>query len=74
MIQPDKNVWVFVEQRGGKPSDVSLELLSKGRKLADVMNGMLISVVIGSDVKNVSAESFRYGADESFLARSPGPQ
>ncbi len=71
MIQPDNNVWVFVEQRGGKPSDVSLELLSKGRKLADVMNGMLISVVIGSDVKNVSAESFRYGADESFLVDHP---
>jgi electron transfer flavoprotein alpha subunit len=69
--QPDNNVWVFVEQRGGKPSDVSLELLSKGRKLADVMNGMLISVVIGSDVKNVSAESFRYGADESFLVDHP---
>jgi electron transfer flavoprotein alpha subunit len=35
------------------------------------MNGKLISVVIGSDVKNVSVESFRYGADESFLVDHP---
>ena len=37
-------VWVFIEQRGGKPADVSLELLSKGRKLADSMGGLLKSV------------------------------
>ena len=71
MNQLDNNVWVFVEQHGRKPSDVSLELLSKGRKLADAMNGMLISLVIGSDVKNISMESFRYGADESFLVDHP---
>ncbi len=71
MNQLDNNIWVFVEQRSGKPSDVSLELLSKGRKLADTMNGMLISVVVGSDVRNISVESFRYGADESFLIDHP---
>ncbi len=67
MNQPSNNVWVFVEQRAGKASDVSLELLSKGRKLADSMNGRLISVVIGNHVRPVSVESFRYGADESLL-------
>ena len=71
MSQSENNVWIFVEQHGGKPSDVSLELLSKGRKLADAMHGMLISVVIGSDVKNVSVDSFRYGADESLLVDHP---
>ena len=29
------NVWVFIEQEGGKIADVSLELVSKGRELAD---------------------------------------
>ncbi|MGA9407542.1 MAG: electron transfer flavoprotein subunit alpha/FixB family protein [Bacteroidota bacterium] len=71
MNELSNNVWVFVEQHDGKPSDVSLELLSKGRKLADTMNGLLVSVVIGSEVKNVSVESFRYGADESFLVDHP---
>jgi electron transfer flavoprotein alpha subunit len=61
------DVWVFVEQHDGKAAEVSFELLSKGRKLADAMKGTLKSVVIGSDVKPVAMETFRYGADEAFL-------
>ncbi|HTY11608.1 MAG TPA: electron transfer flavoprotein subunit alpha/FixB family protein [Bacteroidota bacterium] len=72
MDQLDNNVWVFVEQHGGKPSDVSLELLSKGRKLADVMKGRLIAIVVGSEVKPVAVESFRFGADEAYLVDHPG--
>ena len=60
-------IWVFIEQRSGKPADVSLELLSKGRKLADAINGKLKSVVIGDAVQHIAEETFRYGADESFL-------
>ena len=29
------NVWVYVELNNGKPSELSLELLGKGRELAD---------------------------------------
>ena len=65
------DVWVFVEQRDGKPADVSFELLSKGRKLADAMGGSLSSVVLGSRVKPVAVESFRFGADGSFLVDNP---
>lgn len=65
------DVWVFVEQRGGKPADVSFELLSKGRKLADAMGGSLRSVVIGEGVREIAAETFRYGADEALLVQHP---
>ncbi|MGE5314854.1 MAG: electron transfer flavoprotein subunit alpha/FixB family protein [Acidobacteriota bacterium] len=61
------DIWVFIEQRGGKPADVSFELLSKGRKLADSMQCPLKSVVIGSNVKAIAAETFRYGADEAYV-------
>jgi electron transfer flavoprotein alpha subunit len=61
------DVWVFIEQREGKPADVSFELLSKGRKLADTMKGLLKSVVIGHGVKELALETFRYGVDESYL-------
>ena len=37
MSENGRDVWVFIEQRGGKPAEVSYELLSKGRKLADAM-------------------------------------
>lgn len=60
-------VWVFIEQRSGKPADVSFELLSKGRKLAGIMGGKLKAVVIGFNVQHIAAESFIYGADETYL-------
>ncbi len=67
----NNQVWVFIEQRDGKPADVSLELLSKGRKLADNMNGILKSVVIGDNVSHIAAETFQYGANESYLIQHP---
>jgi electron transfer flavoprotein alpha subunit len=60
-------VWVFIEQRSGKHADVSFELLSKGRKLADAMGGLLKAVVIGSDVKKLAAETFKFGVNEALL-------
>jgi electron transfer flavoprotein alpha subunit len=63
----NRDVWVFVEQRNGKPADVSFELLSKGRKLAENLNGRLKSVVIGSNVKNIAKETFKYGAEEALV-------
>ncbi|MEJ2634648.1 MAG: electron transfer flavoprotein subunit alpha, partial [Calditrichia bacterium] len=62
-----KEVWVFIEQKNGKPADVSLELLSKGRKLAQNLSGELKAVVIGHNVKPVAEEAFRYGAGEALV-------
>jgi electron transfer flavoprotein alpha subunit len=67
----NKDVWVFIEQRDGKPADVSFELLSKGRKLAENLNGNLKAVIIGSKIKQLAAETFRYGAVEALVVDSP---
>jgi electron transfer flavoprotein alpha subunit len=67
----NSEVWVFVEQRAGKPADVSFELLSKGRKLADNMNGVLKSIVIGDKVKDIAVKTFEYGVDECYLIEHP---
>ncbi len=67
----NKDVWVFVEQRNGKPADVSFELLSKGRKLAASLNGKLKSVVIGSDVKSIAEQTFKFGASEAYVIDNP---
>lgn len=66
-----KEVWVFVEQRDGIAADVSLELLSKGRKLADSLKGELKSVVIGYNVKDIAESTFKYGADEALVVDHP---
>ncbi len=70
-MNTNTDVWVFIEQRNGKAADVSFELLSKGHKLAQGMGGLLKSVVIGSEVKNLAAETFSFGADESILVDHP---
>ncbi len=70
-MNTNTEVWVFIEQRNGKAADVSFELLSKGHKLAQAMGGALKSVVIGSEVKDLAAETFCYGADESILVDHP---
>lgn len=64
-------VFVFIEQRNGKPADVSFELLCKGRKLADSMNGPLKAVVIGHNVKGIAEETFKYGANEALVIDHP---
>jgi electron transfer flavoprotein alpha subunit len=65
------DVWVFIEQRNGKAADVSYELLSKGRKLADAMNGTLKAIILGSNVKHLANEVFTFGTDEALLIDNP---
>jgi electron transfer flavoprotein alpha subunit len=71
MTDNSNEVWVFVEQRSGKPADVSFELLSKGRKLADSLRGALKAVVIGHDMQDVAKQTFAYGAGEVLLVDDP---
>jgi electron transfer flavoprotein alpha subunit len=67
MSTTTRDVWVFIEQRNGKPADVSLELLCKGRKLAQAMGGVVKAVVMGDSVDTLIAEAFRFGADEAIV-------
>jgi electron transfer flavoprotein alpha subunit len=64
-------VWVFLEQRSGKPADVSFELLSKGRKLAERLDGLLKAVVIGHEVNWIAEKTFDYGAHEVHIIDHP---
>lgn len=67
MEEKNRDVWVFIEQRNGKPADVSFELLSKGRKLASSLRSSLKAIVIGHKVRHIAEETFKYGADEAIL-------
>src|SRR3972149_943732 len=64
-------VWVFIEQRAGKPADVSFELLCKGNKLAETMGGVLKAIVIGSGTNEIVKQTFIYGADEAIVIDHP---
>ncbi len=70
-MKKQNEIWVFIEVRNGKPADVSLELVSKGHKLAAITNSVLKSVVIGENVKHIAEETFKYGVDEAILVDAP---
>ncbi len=65
-----KNVWVFIEHERGTLHPVSLELLGKGRALADTLGVELAGVVIGPTdeaTRGFCATAFHYGADLCYL-------
>jgi len=64
-------VWIFIEQRDGKPADVSFELLCKGLKLSDAMKGKLKAIVIGDNLNEIVEQTFTYGADEAIVIEHP---
>ncbi|KAB3529867.1 electron transfer flavoprotein subunit alpha/FixB family protein [Alkaliphilus serpentinus] len=66
-ISEYKGVWVFAEQRGGEILNVSLELLGKGRELADSLGTKLTAVLLGDQVKDIASELIHYGADEVIV-------
>jgi electron transfer flavoprotein alpha subunit len=52
----DNNILVFAEHFRGKLSDITFELLSKGRELAAKNGGTLYAVVIGDGIRQLAAD------------------
>ena len=57
------NVIVYCEYEDGHVADVSLELLTKGRVLADRLGVKLEAVVLGDKLEGIEKELFPYGVD-----------
>lgn len=57
-----KGVWVFSEN-----ADLMLEMLGKGREIADKLGSKLAAVVVGSNVADRANELLKYGADKVYL-------
>ncbi len=66
-----RGVWVFIEQTGGKPAKVSLELIGKGRELADKLDVKLMAFVLGESVGRLAQEIIYYGVDGVIVADDP---
>jgi electron transfer flavoprotein alpha subunit len=62
-----KNIVVYIEHFGGEIENVSLEMLSKGRELADQVGWDLVGLLLGRDVTNHLDVVFTYGADKVIL-------
>jgi electron transfer flavoprotein alpha subunit len=65
------NVFVYCESEEGIIAEVSLELLTKGRKLADELGCMLEAVVAGANLKGIEKQILPYGVDVLYIADDP---
>ena len=66
MSESKNNLIVYCEYDEGKVADVSLELLTKGRVLADRLGVKLEAVVLGDNLKDIEKQVFPYGADTLY--------
>jgi len=64
-------VWIFAEQHAGQLADTPIELLSKGRELADKLGVELAAVLLGDDVEGLTDRLAHLGADKVYLAQHP---
>jgi electron transfer flavoprotein alpha subunit len=61
-----KGVWVYSENR-----DLMLEMLCKGRELADKLQTELAAILLGCKVKGKAEDIVRYGADKVYVMDDP---
>ncbi|MCU4176789.1 electron transfer flavoprotein subunit alpha/FixB family protein [Carboxylicivirga sp. N1Y90] len=57
------SIFVICEIEEGKVADVSLELMTKGRSLANELKCKLEALVLGHNLKGVEKELYPFGAD-----------
>lgn len=65
------NVFVYCEVEEGVIAEVSQELLTKGRSLANELKCKLEAVVVGSGLDGIESQIFPYGADIVHIADDP---
>ena len=65
------NIFVYCELENGVVADVSLELCTKGRQLANRLNCKLEAVVIGNGLDGVEKQIIPYGVDTLWVADNP---
>ena len=66
------NVFVYLEIEGTTVADVSLELLTKGRKLANQLGCQLEAVAAGNNLAGIEKQVLPFGVDKLHVFAAPG--
>ncbi len=61
------NVWVFCETSDGRLRNVGLELIAKGRELADKLGEKLVAVLVGHEIEAHAQKLIHHGADKVIV-------
>ncbi|MHC4621657.1 MAG: electron transfer flavoprotein subunit alpha/FixB family protein, partial [Planctomycetota bacterium] len=70
-VNRDGEVWVFAEQHNGELEETPIELMSKGRRLADTLGVKLGAALLGEEVRELGAKLIHYGADRVYVVEHP---
>lgn len=66
------NVFVYCEIEGTQVKDVALELLTKGRKLANTLGVKLEAIIAGTGLEGVENQVIKYGVDKVHIFDAEG--
>jgi electron transfer flavoprotein alpha subunit len=66
-----KGIWVFAEQEEGRLAEISLELLTAARCLAEKRKSEICAVLLGDRVMPLADSLMAHGADRVLLAEDP---
>jgi len=69
--EESKAIWVYLEQDDGVLENVSLEMLAKGREMADQLKWKLVGLLVGQGVAPLAKTAISHGADEIRIADHP---
>ena len=64
------DIWVYIETDENGITDISLQCLSKGRQLADLMNSTLSGVILGTNIEHIHEDLIAHGADAVYLCNN----
>ena len=62
-----KSVFVYCEVENKKVAEISQELLSAGKRLAEKLEAPLVAMVNGKDLKGIESQIAPYGVDTLFV-------
>ena len=66
------NVFVYCELEGTVVAEVSIELLTKGRKLANQLDCQLEAIVAGTNLAGIEKQVLPFGVDRLHIFDAPG--
>ena len=66
-----KGVYVFAQQVDNKVDGIALELIGKGKDLAETLGTEVTAVLVGSNVKGLADELAEYGAEKVIVVDDP---
>ena len=67
----ENSVMVYIQQNGGEAAEVSLELVSKARELADRLGVQVSAAIFGDKVAGEVPKLASMGADSVYLVEDP---